>query len=152
MTLDRGLGYHVHTTNIKNKASAAIKRLNPLLRNHSALSVDNGLIIYKMLIRPIITYASTVWGGTAKTNLNKVQTAQNRVLKLITDAPRYTKISRLHEELNVEYIKDYIIKAGKDFYQKSKKSKHDLIKNLGDYDYDPRDKYRRPKDFLDIIK
>ena len=65
---------------------------------------------------------------------------------------RYTKISRLHDELNVEYIKDYIIKAGNDFYQKSKKSKHDLIKNFGDYDYDPRDKYRRPKDFLDIIK
>ena len=109
----RRLKFNVHNTNIKNKATGAIRRLNPLLKNHSAMSVDNGLIIYKMLIRPITTYASTVWGGTAKTNLNKVQTTQNRVLKLITDGPRYTKISWLHSELNVEYIKDYIIKAGR---------------------------------------
>ena len=91
-----------------------------------------------MLIRPILTYASTVWGGTAKTNMNKIQRMQNRVLKLIAKAPRYTRMTRLHDELNIEPINEYIISAGKKFYAKTKESKYDLIKNLGDYDYDPR--------------
>ena len=67
----------------------------PLLKNHSKLKLNNGLIIYKMLIIPILTYASTVWSGTAKLNMAKIQRVQNHVLKLITKASRYTRMTKV---------------------------------------------------------
>ena len=54
VTLDKNLVFKEHIKNIRNKASGAINRLYPLLKSHSALGIKNGLLIYKMLIRPIM--------------------------------------------------------------------------------------------------
>lgn len=146
--LDNKLKFHIHTTKIRNKATGSISKLYPLLKNHSALGINNGMIIYKMLIRPVLTYAPAVWGGTAKSNMLKIQKIQNRVLKMITKAPRYTRMDRLHKELEIEPISEHIKKLSKDFYDRCKVSSYETIKNLGSYSFDPGIKKERPKDFL----
>lgn len=150
VTLDQKLSYSQHTTNARNKAAGALAKLRPLIRNHSALGIKNGKIILKTFIRPILTYASTVWGGTCKTNIQKLQIMQNKTLRAITNAPRYTTNELIHRELEIEYIKDYVAEAGLKFYNRAAESEYELIRKLGNYDYDPLDKYRRPKDFLVI--
>ena len=107
-------------------------------------------MIYKMQIRPILTYASTIWANRNKSNHNKIQTIQNKTLRNILQAPRYTKNTLIHKDLNVEPIEDFIKEAGKKFYNRISESKYDIIKNLGNYDSDARDKYKKPKDFLHI--
>lgn len=146
--LDRKLKFHKHIDSVKNKASGAINRLYPILKTHSHLSYKNGVLIYKMLIRPILTYAPAIWGGASKSQLEKLQRVQNRVLRLITNAPRYTRTDRLHKDLNVESIREFTRKLSIDFYSKCAKSNYNLINGLGRYDYDPFLKHSRPKDFL----
>ena len=87
--LDKKLSFSSHTDKIRNKALISVAKLYPLLKNHSSLGIKNGLLIYKMLIRPVLTYAPAVWGGTFKSNIQKLQLIQNRVLKMITNAPVY---------------------------------------------------------------
>lgn len=147
VTLDQKLTYSKHVQSINQKASGQINKLFPILKN-PALTYKNGTTIYKMLIRPIISYAGEVWGNTSKSNWSKMQRIQNRALKLITNAPRYTRISRLHKDLNVEYLRDFVVKQTKNFYERNKNSNFDQISGLGKYEYDPGIKYKRPKDFI----
>ena len=84
-------------------------RLSPLIRKHSKIGMKNCLLIYKIFIRPILTYASPVWGGAFMTNIKKVQVSQYKVLRNILNAPRYTTNALVHSDLQVDYIKDYIL-------------------------------------------
>ena len=68
------------------------------------------------------------------------------------DAPRYTTNASVYSDLQVDYIKDYIVKLSENFYSSTKTSDYELIRQVGTYDYEPRDKHRRPKDFIDIHK
>ena len=61
------------------------------------------------------TYGIQLWGCTKKTNLEKVQTFQNKVLRSIVNARWYIRNDNLHRDLNVEYVSKIIIKyADKD--------------------------------------
>ena len=144
------MNFNKHITAIKGKATASITKLYPLLKSHSALGLTNGLIIYKMLIRPVMTYAPAIWGNTSKTNHQKLQTVQNRVLKMITAAPRYTRMQKLHKDLKVEYLKDYTLNLARSFYERCEFSQSPLIQGLGQYDHDPlrKRKMRLPRDFI----
>jgi len=46
-------------------------------------------ILYKQVLRPIILYACHILGSCAKSHLNKIQTYQNKILCIITDAGFY---------------------------------------------------------------
>ena len=140
VTLDKKLTFKKHTEIVKNKASGAINRLLPLLKSHSALGLKNGILIYKMLIRPVITYAPAIWGNMDDKHMQTLQRVQNRVLRLITNAPQYTRNDVLHRDLEIEPIKDYSIKLTKNFYESCKHSKYRLISSLGTYYYDENDK------------
>ena len=137
--LDKKLSFSKHATKVRNKATGAINRLLPLLKSHSALGLKNGVLIYKMLIRPIITYAPAIWGNMHETHMKKLERVQNRVLRLITNAPRFTKNDVIRRDLNIETIKDYSIKLTKNFYDSCSHSDYELIRALGTYLYDERD-------------
>jgi len=47
--------------------------LGPLLNRNSDLSVRNGVLLYKQLIRPMMDYACLAWRPTARTNVRKLQ-------------------------------------------------------------------------------
>ena len=68
VTLDHQLLFHKHTTAVRKKNNGAVSRLYPLLKSASGLGFKNGLIIYKIFIRPILSYASAIWGNTAQSN------------------------------------------------------------------------------------
>ena len=88
-----------------------------------------------MLIRPIMAYAPAIWGNASKTNIDKLQKVQNRVLRLITNAPIFATNEIIHRDLKVEYFNDYIIKLTKNFYDSCWHSKYPLIRALGTYVY-----------------
>jgi len=47
--------------------------LGPLLNRRSDLSVRNGVLLYKQLIRPIMDYACPAWISTARTHVLRLQ-------------------------------------------------------------------------------
>lgn len=85
--LDRSLTWKPHVDAIATKTSALIAALYPLLARNSKLNIDNKLLLYKVALRPAMTYASPVWGNAAVSTIHRLQVLQNKVLRMITDAP-----------------------------------------------------------------
>lgn len=129
LTLDSKLLFREHIKSIMTKSYAVTKNLYSLKAKNSKISNKNKRLIYKAIIRPIITYAAPIWKTTANTNLLKLQRFQNKCLRLITNKNRYTKIKDLHSEAEIEYLGDYIDCLAKTFYNTQLKN-NPLLNNL----------------------
>lgn len=147
VTMDQGLTWNAHLLNTRHKAQAQLRKLYPLLNLNSALSYKIGLMLYKTLIRPILTYASPVWGYAAPTHIKTLNQLQNKILRIITKVPYYAPARKLHEELKMHTIEEFIKKLASDLYDTCKRHHNSLVTQLGNYDTD--NKHKRPLHIFD---
>ena len=69
VTLDQKLLFHRQIDISIRKTRGILRRLYPLINKNSKLDYRVGLVMYKALLRSIITYACPVWGQAAKTHI-----------------------------------------------------------------------------------
>ena len=74
----------------KHKATGIFLKLFPLLARDSTLSCHNKLTLYKLMIRPVLTYAAPVWSNTSSSNYRHLQLLQSKCLTVIGNYPRRT--------------------------------------------------------------
>jgi hypothetical protein len=79
-----------------------------LLRRKSKLSTNNKLLIYKAILKPILTYGIQLWGTTSNSNIKILERFQSKVLRLIVDAPLYVSNSVIHKDLQMPTVKEEI--------------------------------------------
>lgn len=113
--LDKKLTFRDHTSYILKKSTAAIRTLYSLLNRKSKLMRDCKLLLYKVAIRPIVTYAAPILNMMAKIHKRRLQTSQNKAIKMILDAHWRTSTDQIHDEANIERITDYMNKLTQDF-------------------------------------
>lgn len=130
VVLDAKLLFRSHTEKTKNKCMTLLKCLYPLINRRSKLSLQNKLSVYKQIVAPVIDYAIPVWELCAMTHKKKLQIVQNKYLRLILDASRYTRINDLHELAKIDKICDRIAKHNLKFKEKAQNSNNELIRNL----------------------
>jgi hypothetical protein len=106
--IDKKLTFATHIDYVLTRANNAIKVLYPLLARNSKLHVANKLLLYKLAIRPIITYGTPALKGIAKSHIKKLQVAQNKALKMILNRAWYTSTAEIHALANIPMIGDYI--------------------------------------------
>lgn len=75
-----------------------------LMGRNSRLSVDNKLLIYNSILKPIWTYGIQLWGVASKSNILCLQRVQNYILRSIVNAPWYAKNEEIHDYLNMPMI------------------------------------------------
>ena len=80
----------------------------PLLNRKSDLSVSNGFLLYKELIRPMMGYACHAWRSAASTHVRKIQVIQSKCLRIATGAPLYVSNRQIHDDLGVLLFADNI--------------------------------------------
>jgi hypothetical protein len=73
--------------------------LDPLLNTKSYLSVRNGVLLYKQLIRHVMDYTCPSWRSTASCNAQRLQVLQSKCLRLASGAPWYVSNRQIHEDL-----------------------------------------------------
>ena len=56
--------------------------LNPLQNTKSDLSVRNGVLLYKLFIRPMMDYACPAWRSAARSHVRRLQVLQSKCLHL----------------------------------------------------------------------
>jgi endonuclease/exonuclease/phosphatase family metal-dependent hydrolase len=134
--LDTRLSFKPHIHECVSKANKAISTLFCLLKRNSTASVESKLIIYKTYIRPIITYASTIFHNCPKSHFSRLQILQNKCLRMILSAPYDSRITKLHAELKIPTIEEFVAKCAKTFYEKTTEHENDLIRPLGNYSAD----------------
>lgn len=141
--IDQRLTWKTHIDKACNKGNAALNLLSSLLCGKSNLSLESKRLLYVAIIRPAMLYGCEIWGAAAQTNLAKIQTTQNKILRVITDAPYFVRNSILHADLQIEPIKTEIIHRASKLYERSAISTNPQVTNLGKQD--PRQIRKSPQ-------
>ena len=76
------------------------------LGKKSSLSLENELLLYKAIIKPIWTYGIELWGCSSKSNVNIIQRFHSKILRMIAGAPRYVSNQTLHVDLSTTTVEE----------------------------------------------
>ena len=103
VTLDKRLTWSPHIEQVSRRTAQRMGLLGPLLNRRSDLSIRNGVLLYKQLIRPLMDYACPAWRSAARTHVRRLQVLQSKCLRLVTGAPWYLSNRQIHEDLSVPF-------------------------------------------------
>jgi hypothetical protein len=125
MTLYKRLTWSAHIIDqIRKKAAQRLGALGPLLNRRSSLSIRNGVLLYKQLIRPIMDYACPVWTSATRSHIKKLQLLQSKCL-------RVAWYKQIHDDLGVPYFSDHIRHLTERFDSKLVGVGNPLVARLG---------------------
>ena len=103
--LDEHLTWKLHINEVCNK----LKRLFHIFYNiRRYLSKENIKTLYYALIYSRIKYGLTVYGQAGKTNLNKIQVLQNKLLKVLSSKKFRYSTDMLHNEFKILKVEDMV--------------------------------------------
>jgi len=120
-----------HMDQVRKKAAQRLGTLGPLLNRRSCLSIRNGVLLYKQLIRPMMDYACPVWRSAPRSHNKKLQVLQSKCFRIATNAPWYTGNRQIHDDLGVPYFCDHIISLTERFDSKLADVGNLLVEQLG---------------------
>ena len=101
---DRKLTWKEHVITKRKQLDYKTRELKWLIGKNSPLSLENKLLIYKRILKPIWTYGIVLWGCASKSNIAIMQRYQSKFLRLITNAPRYVNNQTLHTDLQISFV------------------------------------------------
>jgi hypothetical protein len=130
LTIDENLKFRNHCDLTLEKGRKVLRLLYPLLNRRSKLNRNNKLAIYCQIIRPIITYASTVWRNVNIGRKKKLQVFQNKILKMALGLHYRTRTTLVHEMAQIPLISDFMDKLENNLKTSSENSVHEHIRNI----------------------
>lgn len=98
VTLDQELSFKPH---ISKMAGICVEKIFTLSKIRKFISLEVALKLYKSLILPIIDYGDVLYIGAPKSEVRKVQMLQNRALRIVKLATRYSSVTELHKAFSV---------------------------------------------------
>jgi hypothetical protein len=87
MMLDAKLRWKEHVKKKTEELNIKYRKVKWLLGKTSQLSIQNKIMVYNQIIKPVWTYGIQLWGCASKTNIQIIQQFQNKVLRGIVNAP-----------------------------------------------------------------
>jgi len=108
LTLDRRLTCSPHIDQVRKRNAQMMVMLGPLPNTKSDLSIRNGVLLYKQLIRPMTDYACPAWRSAARSHDRRLQVLKSKCLRLASGAPWYVSYRQIHEDLGVPLFADHI--------------------------------------------
>jgi hypothetical protein len=102
---DRRLTWKDHVVTKRKHLDHKTREISWRIGTHSPLSLENKLLIYKTVLKPVWTYGIELWGSAAKLNLAVIQCYQSKLLRNITSAPRYVSNHTLHSDLRNPHVR-----------------------------------------------
>lgn len=144
LTLTDKLTWNTHVKTISRNVKVATFKLYPLIGRNSKLPLLTKKLLYTSTIRPLITYAAPAWYLLLTERDKKtLQTLQNKILRTITNATRYTKNTLIHKDLKIDTLEEHITKIDIKFFTKNTKI-NTLLHNAFDYEIIKDDLHTRP--------
>ena len=127
LVLDPKLTFNEHVKAVTKKASATIKILKALTSTNWGKQKETIVSTYKVITRPILEYASTVWSPVlSSTQQGKLQITQNMALRTGTGCTMDTNINHLHDETKVLPINYHLRLHASQLRQKTQNPAHPL--------------------------
>jgi hypothetical protein len=97
--LIRRLTYRKHITTKRRHLDLQLRKLYWILGRKSQLSLENKLLVYKAILKPIWTYGVQLCGTVSNFNIDILERFQFKVMRIITGAPWYVPNTLLRRDL-----------------------------------------------------
>ncbi|KAL7295768.1 hypothetical protein TKK_0010819 [Trichogramma kaykai] len=106
--LDRRLTWRAHIWSKRKQLGLKLRSLYWLIGRNSALSLENKVLIYKAILKPIWTYGCQLWGRAASSNIQIIERFQAKVLRCLVDAPWYVPNEVIRGDLRIPTTREEI--------------------------------------------
>jgi len=103
--LDRRLTWRKHITTKRKQLDLKPRNLYWKIGRKSQLSLENKLIVYKVILKPVWTYGIQLWGTRSNLTLEILERFQSKVLRIITDASWYIPNTIIKRDLQIPTVK-----------------------------------------------
>ena len=92
----------------KTQINLKLSQMHWLIGRKSKLTIENKLLLYKVILKPIWTYGIQLWGCTKPSNTKIIQRVQSKILRLAFNAPWYVSNKTLRESSSIPFVADEI--------------------------------------------
>ena len=100
--LDANLNFHKY---LQDCIQRATYKIHMLAKIRSYIDFNSALTIYKTMILPIFEYGDIAYDQADIKSLDKLQTLQNRALRICINRNVHISRIRLHQECNIANMK-----------------------------------------------
>lgn len=107
IVFDKKFTFKKHIELTKTRSTIIIQKLYGLFKSKN-LDLKRKLQVYTTIIRPMITYGIAVWGISAKSNMSNIQIIQNKILRIICDAPWFISNRSIRRDLQIPTITNFV--------------------------------------------
>lgn len=136
--IDRRLNWQKHIFTKRKQLGLKLRKLYWMIGRKSQLSLENKMLIYKAIIKPIWTYGIELWGTASHSNIGILQRFQSKVLRIIVNAPWYVPNITIQRDLCVPSVKEEIQSYSAKYSKRVKVHPNKLAKRLMDEPNEPR--------------
>ena len=106
--LDKRLTWQKHIWSKRKQLDIICRKLYWLFGRKSKLSLNNKILIYKVIIKPIWTYGIQIWGASSKSNIDIIERFQSKTLRNILNAPWFVPNYIINRDLQIPTVKEEI--------------------------------------------
>jgi hypothetical protein len=138
MHLDRKLNWKKHILTKRTQLDLKFRKLYWIIGRQSNLSMENKLLLYKSILKPVWTYGIQLWGSAAKSNIDIIQRFQSKILRCITGAPWYVPNNVIQRDLHMVSVKEEISKYSVKYHNRLSHHPNKLAMNLLNTEADVR--------------
>ncbi|GFV27779.1 probable RNA-directed DNA polymerase from transposon X-element [Trichonephila clavipes] len=142
--VDENLTFKHHILHLKQKFRALSCIYSPYFARNSPLTLKNRVLIYTSIIRPVILYASPVWGHAAISNINLLEASQNVVRRHLPNARWFMRNADIRPALHLKTIRETIKKLAIKFYDDIETIENRTLRKIEIYTPDPN--FNRPRE------
>lgn len=146
MHLDRRLTWRKHIWTKRLQLGIKLRNMYWLIGRNSELSLENKVIIYTAVLRPVWTYGIQLWGSASKSNVEILQRFQNKILRVITNAPWFVPNNILHNDLKITTVEEEVKKYSIQYKERLQIHPNELATSLMDPTGTSRLKRYKPSD------
>ncbi|GBN96959.1 RNA-directed DNA polymerase from mobile element jockey [Araneus ventricosus] len=127
LILDSKLTFRSHIKYNTDKFWAKGHVIIHLIGRKPPLSLNSKVLLFKQVLRPILIYASQIWGLADKTHLKEVQIMQNKIFSIMTNVPWYIRNDLIHKDLKRDSTEYHIQVLSRKFFQQITRNNNPTI-------------------------
>lgn len=130
MHLDRRLTWKKHIFTKRKQLGLKFQKMYWLIGRDSKLNLENKVLLYKTILKPIWTYGIQLWGTASNSNIEILQRFQSKVLRNIVNAPWYVPNSIIQNDLKMISVREEIKNYSKKYEDRLSTHPNELAVNL----------------------
>jgi hypothetical protein len=106
--LDRKLTWPKHISTNRKQLDIKLRKQYWIIGRNSPLSLENKLLVYKVILKSIWTYGVQLWRSASNSNIVILERFQSKVLRITTDAPWYVPNAVIKRDLKVPSVRQEV--------------------------------------------